>query len=104
MSLLNVNERKIKKRLHKTEKAHANYVKAVEELKKIFLKTYDNKTVELLFEVVDDIGHPSEKSRMREFATKYKSENIDEIDIGLFKSLFDNYSDELLEKRNKGGK
>ena len=103
MSWLNVNDRKLRRQIRKAEKAHEQYVNAVECLKNTYYEIYDKDAVEMLIEVVNENGHPSHRSKINEFSDKYKSEQIDEVDIKTFKRFLNNYNDEFLEKRNKKG-
>ena len=103
MGLLNVNEKRLKRKLRRTEKAHARYVRDLDGLKDAYYEIYDHKTVELLIEVVGEKGHPGEKAFATEFHIRYESENIDDIDIRKFKKFMSIYRDVFLEKRNKKG-
>lgn len=103
MNFLNKNGKKIDRKIRKAEQAHELYTKSIECLKEIYYEIYDKETVEILFEVIKEKGHPSEVVAITDFFEKYKSEQLDEFDIKKFKRLLDHYNDAFIDKRSKKG-
>lgn len=93
-------DKQFERQLQKTSKIHEDYTNAKELLKQLFYDMYDEATIISILEIINTLGHPSEKKFANKFKKSYDNGNFDDVQIKQLKVLIERYQEPLSKKLN----